>query len=109
MRDHLDEFIHQLGELGAYFKAHELWHDDVIPQNVMWSSARHAMKLVDVSAWFPRRYLDHGRELYNDGRTRGVFRRDNTVDTDYVRDVFLQDLAPWVMVMLRKAGFFIKK
>lgn len=110
MANHFDSFIVQLQTLAAYFKEHGLWHGDVIPQNVMWNRHTHHMKLIDICALCPIQYVKDGaRDYYDDGRTAGVYLRDYAVDRQYVRDVFLQDLAPWPAVMMRKLGFGIKK
>lgn len=110
MAAHFASFITQLEELGSYFQARGLWHDDVIPQNVMWNLVRHQMKLIDICALCPVEWVRDGRRAYyGDGRTNGVYHRDYQVNREYVRSVFLQDLAPWPLVLLRKLGIGVKK
>lgn len=103
VRNHFDHFVEQFESLGRYMKQHGLWHDDVIPQNVMWRASDASMRLVDIGAFCPRACIDSGERLpHGRRRTRGVYRLDYTVDVDYIREVFLQDLDPWYIVLLRK-------
>jgi hypothetical protein len=108
--DHFDSLLSQLRAVGGYFQARGLWHDDVLPQNIMWDRVQHRMKLIDIQAFCPRPCVDAGtRPLYNRGRARGVFRGDYSLDVGYVRSVFLQDLAPWPVILLRKLGIGVIK
>lgn len=92
---HFEPFIQQLQTLGDYFRERGLWHDDVIPQNVMWNRRLHRMKLIDICAFCPLSWVKDGRRAwYGHGRTRGVFDADCRVNRLYLREVFLQDLAP---------------
>jgi hypothetical protein len=110
MSRHFESFIDQLRALGDYLREHGLWHDDVIPQNVMWNRTLHRMKLIDICAFCPVEHVRDGRRAwYGDGRTRGVYNAECRVNRDYVREVFLQDLAPWPVVLLRKLGIGIRK
>lgn len=110
MAAHFDDFLRQLETLGGYLRTHGLWHDDVIPQNVMWNRALHRMKLVDICALCPVAAVRAGRRAwYGDRRTRGVYGPDYRLDREYVRQVFLQDLDPWPVVLLRKLGIGTRK
>jgi hypothetical protein len=110
MAEHLDSFLAQLDALGVYLRDHGLWHDDVIPQNAMWHRGIHRFKLIDISAFCPVAWVRDGRRAYyGDGRTRGVYEPDYRVNRAYVRSVFLQDLDPWPLVLLRRLGLGIRK
>lgn len=104
LHGHFDLLIDQLRQVASYLQQHGLWHEDVMPQNVMWRPADHSMRLVDIAAFVPRRLLDAGRPPYIRGRTRGVIRPDYSVDESFARLVFLQDLAPLPIILLRKIG-----
>jgi len=110
MATHFDAFVEQLQALGTYLRRHGLWHDDVIPQNVMWNRTIHRMKLIDISALCPFEYVRNGRRnFYGDGRTAGVYQADHRVNRQYIQNVFLQDLDPLPVVLLRKLGIGIRK
>lgn len=110
MAENFATFIVQLEALGSYFQTYGLWHDDVIPQNVMWHRSHHRLKLIDICALCPVAWVRDGRRAYyGDGRTRGVYSPDYRVNRDYVRAVFLQDLDPWPVILLRKLGIGIRK
>lgn len=110
MSVHFESFLDQLRQLGSYLREHSLWHSDVIPQNVMWNRHTHHLKLVDICAMCPiDSVMKAEQPYYGHGRTEGVYRKDYSLNQEYVSDVFLQDLAPWPIVMLRKMGIGIKK
>ena len=108
--EHWAAFLTQLESLGSYLQTHDLWHDDVIPQNIMWQRASHRMKLIDICALCPAAWVRDGRRAYyGDGRTRGVYDPNYQVNREYVQWVFLQDLDPWPVIVLRKLGIGIRK
>ena len=103
VREHFDAFLSQWRGVGRYLREHGLWHDDLMPNNVMWRRADHTFRIVDIAAFVPYRLIVGGEHpLYILGRPRGVFRLDYSLDDEYLRDIFLQDLDPWPRVLIRK-------
>lgn len=105
--EHFDLLIQQLEATGQYLKSVNLWHDDVIRQNIMWHPEHKSLRLVDISAFVHRRHVDSGaRPPYNQRRGRGVYRLDYSLDLEYIHAKLLQDLEPLPVILLRKLGFF---